>query len=160
MAGVSWPIPQVRVADVSGVSSGGGGGSQRPRHPLAAMVADWDDSLTTTTTPASGASVDDGDDVVGAFDVGDGGDEEGAIGRELYDLCAGVAAAAAAAAGGANLPREGALPLLTVADAADAFLSVPWPAPRRRHSWICRYRSAVHFFVDFGRPAVFVFNGP
>ena len=30
-----------------------------------------------------------------------------------------------------NLPRDGALPLLSL-------LAVPWP-PRRRHSWICRY---------------------
>ncbi len=35
--------------------------------------------------------------------------------------------------GRGNLPREGALPL------AGSLLSVPWP-PRRRHSWICRYR--------------------
>lgn len=130
MSEMSWMVPEVRVGDISlpeirqcDVDDDG-----------ACTASDADPRLEHDDEPPAGSPVASQPKwfVMDAGDAGQPGDAEPDAARLLGIEMRG------------NLPREGALPLSAASPQSAqsglgaSLLAVPWQAPRRRHSWICR----------------------
>ena len=111
-----WLVPEVRVGDVIDDVTTPLAKASDPSIVIDPSCDDDDVSVDDVAAAAAAAAA--------AFDFSGGG------GRSLGRSVPGVAGVAGVAVDRGNLPRDGALPFLSL-------LAVPWP-PRRRHSWICR----------------------